>query len=102
MVRNFSRPSSIIHSNYSRLSSLLTHRLSRGTVQRDQDTDTQSVEDYSARCNVLFPGHIHFTFRVRDVPLFRKRKHVVIIYHPFSAACSDFHRNQSGYSLPRK
>jgi len=91
-----------IHSDYPRLSSLFSHRLSRGTVQHNQDTNTQSVEDYSARYNVLFPGHIHFTFRVRDVPLFRERKHVVIIRHPFSTACSDFYRNQSGYSLPRK
>ena len=48
---------------FRRLSSLLGHRLSRGTVQRNEDTNTQSVEDYSARCDVLFPGHIHFTFR---------------------------------------
>ena len=91
-----------VHSDYPRLSSLLSHRLSRGTVQRNEDTNTQSVEDYSARCNVLFPGHIHFAFCVRDIPLVRKRKHVVIIHHPFSTACSDFYRIQSGYSLPRK
>jgi len=87
---------------FHRLSSLLGHRLCRGTVQRNQDTDTQSVEDYSAGCNMLFPGHIHFTFRVRDVPLVRKRKHIVIIYHPFSTACSHFYRIQSSCSLPRK
>ena len=91
-----------IHSDYPRLSSVFSHRLSRGTVQRNEDTDTQSVEDYSTRCDVLFPGHIHFTFRVRDVPLFRKRKHVVIIHHPFSTACSDLYRIQSGCSMPRK
>ena len=91
-----------IHSDYPRLSNLLSHRLSRGTVQRNEDTNTRSVEDYSARCNVLFPGHIHFAFCVRDIPLVRKRKHVVIIHHPFSTACSDLYRIQSGCSMPRK
>ena len=91
-----------IHSDYPRLSNLLSHRLSRGTVQRNEDTNTRSVEDYSARCNVLFPGHIRFAFRVRDIPLFRKCKHIIIIHHPFSAACSDFHRIQLGFFLARK
>ena len=91
-----------IRSDYPRLSNLLSHRLSRGTVQRNEDTNTRSVEDYSARCDMLFPGHIRFAFRVRDIPLFRKRKHAVMTYHLFSTACSDFYMNQSGCSLPRK
>ena len=84
-----------------RRSSLLNHRLSRGAVQRSQGPDTQSVEDYSAGCNVLFPVHIHFTFRAHDVSLFRKRKHIVIIYHLYITR-SYLYRIRSSYSLPRK
>jgi len=67
-----------------RPSCLLGHRLSRGTVQSNQGSDTRSIEDYGSRRDVLFPGHIHFTSRGPDVSLFRKRKRVVIIYHSLS------------------
>jgi len=67
-----------------RLSSVLGHRLSRGTVQRNQGPDTQSIEDCNTRCDVLFPGHIHLTSPGSDVSLVRKRKHIVAIYHPLS------------------
>ena len=65
-----------------RPTSLLGHRLSRSTVQRNQGPDTQSIEDYHTRCDVLFPGHIHLTSRGRAVSLVRKRRHIVIIHYP--------------------
>ena len=57
-----------------RRSSLLGHRFSRGAVQCNQGPDTQNTQDYSARCDVLLSGYIHFTPCCRDVLLARKRK----------------------------
>jgi len=85
-----------------RPSSLLGHHLSRDTVQSNQGPDTRYIEDYGSRLDVLFPGHIYFTSCAPDISYFPKRKHVVIIYHPFSTACSYFYRNQPSCSLPRK
>ena len=49
--------------------------------------DSQSSEDHCTRRDVLFPGHIHFTSRGRNVSSVRKRKRIVIILHPLSTAC---------------
>jgi len=62
-----------------RSSSLLGYRLPRGAVQSNQGPDTQSIEDYGSRRDVLFPGHIHFASRAPDVSYFRKREYTVII-----------------------
>jgi len=83
-VRSFSCPSFKRHPLWSspRLSSLLRRRLSCGPVQRTGGPDTQSTQDYSTRRDVLLPGHIHFTIRVRDVCSVRKcRDIVIILYH---------------------
>ena len=62
-----------------RSSSLLGHRLPCGAVQGNQDPDTQSIEDYGSRRDVLFPGHIHFASHAPDVSHFRKREYTIII-----------------------
>ena len=59
-------------------SSLLGYRLSCGAIQHIQDPDSQSAQDHSTRCDVLFSGYLHFTSRARDVDGIRKCKDTVI------------------------
>jgi len=51
---------------------LLSHRLSRGTVQRKQGPDSETAQGNSTGCDVVFPGYIHFASRARDVSVIRK------------------------------
>jgi len=88
------------HRSSPRLSSLLDHCLSCGTVQRRQDPNSETTQDYSARCDVLFPGYIHFASRTHDVSLIRKCKDIVIMFYHLSTAHLDLHSLESNYSLP--
>ena len=97
-----SRPSSRRHPPWSssRLSSLLSHRLSCGTIQHIQGPDSHPTQDYSTRCDVLFPGYIQFTIRVRDVSLIRKCKYIVTMLYHLCTARLYLYSLQSDYSLP--
>ena len=85
-----------------RLSSLLGHHLCCGTVQRIQGPDTWSVQDYSTRCDVLFPGCIHFASHGHVFSLIRKCKDIFIILYFISAARLDLYSLLSNCSLPGK
>ena len=85
-----------------RPSGLLSHRLSRGTIQRKQGPDSRSAQDYSTRRDVLFHGYIHFTSRARNVSSVRKCKDIVTVLYLLSKAHLDFYSVVLGYSLPRK
>ena len=61
---------------------------------------TPRLFNYSPRRNVLFPVHIHFTFRARDVSVIRKRKAIIIPFCHRSMACLDLYSLESIYSLP--
>ena len=82
-----------------RSSDLLTHRLSCDTVQRTQGPVTRFAQDYSTRRDALFPGHIHFTIRARDVFIVRKCRDIVVIFGLLSTARLDFYRPASNYFL---
>jgi hypothetical protein len=101
-VRNAFCPPSRIHPLRSshRPSSLLTNRLSCGTVQREQGPDSETVQDYGARCNVLFPDNIHFASRDHAVYLIRKCKDIVVILCHLSTARLDLYSLESNYFLP--
>ena len=103
-VRGFSRSSYRRHPPWSsrRPSSLFTHRLSRGAVKRKQGPDSETVQDYSTRCDVLFPVYIHFTSRGRAVSVVRKCKHIFTILYPLSTVGLDLCSPTSRTSLPRK
>jgi hypothetical protein len=103
-VRDLSWPVSRRHPLRSshRHPSFLNHHLSRGAVQHKQGTDSETLQDYSARCDVLFPGYIHFTPSVRDVSGVRKCKDIVIILRHLSAAHLDLYSLVSNNYLAGK
>ena len=63
--------------------SILAHRLSRGAVQYFQDPDDPSIQNYSTRRDVLFPGYIHFARRISTVFIIHDGKGIVILFRPY-------------------
>ena len=72
-----------------RPSSLLGHHLSCGTVQHERDPNSETIQDYSTRCDILFPGYIQFTSRACDVSMVCKCKNIVTMFYHFSTARLD-------------